>query len=63
MPRLRDEGVEPALADVDLRPCEARGRHVDYLPTVTVDDGDDELLRCRGHPTEEVIERIVGLCG
>ena len=36
---------------------------MDYLPTFTVDDGDEELLRCRGHPTEEAIERIVGLCG
>ena len=63
VPRLREEGVEPALADVDLRPCAARDRHVDYLPTFTVDDGGDELLRCRGHPTEEAIERIVGLCG
>ena len=63
VPRLREEGVEPALADVDLRPCAARDRHVDYLPTFTVDDGDEELLRCRGHPTEEAIERIVGLCG
>ena len=63
VPRLREEGVEPALVDVDLRPCAARDRHVDYLPTITVDDGGDELLRCRGHPTEEAIECIVGLCG
>ena len=61
VPRLREEGVEPALVDVDLRPCAARDRHVDYLPTVTVDDGGDELLRCRGHPTEVAIERLVGL--
>ena len=63
VPRLREEGVEPALVDVDLRPCAARDRHVDYLPTITVDDGGDELLRCRGHPTEEAIERIIELCG
>ena len=59
VPRPRRRGRAPALADVDLRPCAARDRHVDYLPTFTVDDGGDELLRCRGHPTE----RIVGLCG
>lgn len=57
------EGVEPALADVDLRPCAARDRHVDCLPTIIADDGDDELLRCRGHPTEEATERITELCG
>lgn len=43
VPRLREEGVEPALAGVDLRPCAARDRYVDYLPTVTVDDGGDRL--------------------
>ena len=62
VPRLREEGVEPALADVDLRPCAARDRHVDYLPTVTVDDGGAELLRCRGHPTKETTERIIEPC-
>ncbi len=60
-PRRRGRGA-PALADVDLRPCAARDRHVDYLPTVTVDDGGAELLRCRGHPTEEAIERIIEPC-
>ena len=60
---LREEGVEPVLADVDLRPCAARDQHVDYLPTIIADDRDDELLRCRGHPTEEAIERIIELCG
>ena len=50
VPRLREEGVEPALADVDLRPC-------------TVDDGGDELQRCRGYPTVAAIERIIELCG
>lgn len=62
VPRLREEGVEPALVDVDLHPCAARDRHVDYLPTVTVDDGGDELLRCRGHPTKETTERIIEPC-
>ena len=52
VPRLREEGVEPALVDVDLRPCAARDQHVVYLPTIIADDGDDELLRCRGHPTK-----------
>ena len=52
VPRLREEGVEPVLADVDLRPCAARDRHVDCLPTIIADDRDDELLRCRGHPTK-----------
>ena len=63
VPRLREEGVEPVLADVDLRPCAARDQHVVYLPTIIADDRDDELLRCRGHPTEEAIERIIELCG
>ena len=63
VPRLREEGVEPVLADVDLRPCAARDQHVVYLPTIIADDGDDELLRCRGHPTKETTERITGLCG
>ena len=40
VPRLREEGVEPVLADVDLRPCAARDQHVDYLPTVTVGDSE-----------------------
>ena len=40
VPRLREEGVEPALADVDLRPCAARDQHVVYLPTVTVGDSE-----------------------
>ena len=43
---------------MDLRPCAARDRHVDCLPTIIADDGDDELLRCRGHPTKEMTERI-----
>ena len=63
VPRLREEGVEPALADVYLRPCAARDRHVVYLPTIIADDRDDELLRCRGHPTKETTERITELCG
>ncbi len=41
----------------------ARDQHVVYLPTIIADDGDDELLRCRGHPTKETTERITGLCG
>ena len=48
---------------MDLRPCAARDQHVVYLSTIIADDGDEKLLRCRGHPTEEAIERIVGLCG
>ena len=64
VPRLRRRGRgAPTLVDVDLRPCAARDQHVVYLPTVTVDDGDDELLRCRGHPTKETTERITELCG
>ena len=64
VPRLRRRGRgAPALADVDLRPCAARDRHVDCLPTIVADDGDDELLRCRGHPTKETTERITELCG
>ena len=64
VPRLRRRGRgAPTLVDVDLRPCAARDQHVVYLPTVTVDDGGDELLRCRGHPTEEAIERIIEFCG
>ena len=50
-PRRRGRGA-PALADVDLRPCASRDQHVVYLPTIIADDGDDELLRCRGHPTK-----------
>ena len=50
-PRQRGRGA-PALADVDLRPCAARDQHVVYLSTIIADDGDDELLRCRGHPTK-----------
>ena len=61
-PRRRGRGAL-ALADVDLRPCAARDRHVDCLPTIIADDGDDELLRCRGHPTKETTERITELCG
>ena len=63
VPRLREEGVEPVLADVDLRPCAARDQHVVYLPTIIADDGDEKLLRCRGHPTKETTERITELCG
>ena len=59
-PRRRGRGA-PALADVDLRPCAARDQHVVYLPTIIADDGDDELPRCRGHPTKETTERIVEL--
>lgn len=61
-PRRRGRGAS-ALADVDLRPCAARDQHVVYLPTIIADDGGDELLRCRGHPTEEAVERITELCG
>ena len=61
-PRRRGRGAL-VLADVDLRPCAARDQHVVYLPTIIADDRDDELLRCRGHPTKETIERIIELCG
>lgn len=47
VPRLREEGVEPVTKDVDWCPCEAMDRDVDHLPTVTVDDGNEELMRCR----------------
>ena len=39
--------MEPVTKDVDWCPCEAMDRDVDHLPTVTVDDGDEELMRCR----------------
>lgn len=60
-PRRRGRGA-PALADVDLRPCAARDQHVVYLPTIIADDGGEELLRCRGHPTKEATERIIEPC-
>ncbi len=63
VPLLEEEGVEPITKDVDWCPCEATGRRIDYLPTVTVDDGGDELMRCRGYPTGEAVGRIVELCG
>lgn len=33
VPRLREEGIEPVLMDVDDHPCAARDRHVDHLST------------------------------
>lgn len=62
VPLLEDEGVEPATKDVDLHPCEARGRRIDYLPTITVGEGGEELLRCRGYPIGDVVGRIIELC-
>lgn len=63
VPLLREGGVEPELVDVDWEPCRARDRRIDHLPTVTVDGGGEELMRCRGCPTEEAVDRIVELCG
>lgn len=63
VPTLEDEGVEPLTKDIDWCPCEAMDRDIDYLPTVTVDDGDDELMRCRGYPTADAVDRIIELCG
>ena len=53
VPTLEDEGIEPVTKDIDWCPCEAMDRDIDYLPTVTVDDGDEELMRCRGYPTAD----------
>ena len=63
VPLLEDEGIEPVTKDVDWCPCEAMDRSIDYLPTVTVDDGGDELMRRRGYPTGEAVDRIIELCG
>lgn len=62
VPALREDGVEPVLVDVDWHPCEARDRGIDHLPTVTVDEGDAELMRCRGYPTRDAVGRIIELC-
>lgn len=63
VPALENEGIEPVTKDVDWHPCEARDRRIDHLPTVTVDDGDKELMRFRGYPTAEAVDRIIELCG
>ncbi len=61
VPLLREEGVEPS-SWTSTGSRAARGRRIDRLPTVTVDEGGRELMRCRGHPTEEAIERIIEPC-
>ena len=51
---------------VAVRPCGFESRRPDQIgepmPTVTVDDGDEELMRCRGYPTAEAVDRIIELC-
>ena len=63
VPLLREEGVEPELVDVDWEPCRARDRRIDRLPTVTVDDGGRELMRCRGMPGRDALGKMLELLG
>ena len=61
VPLLDDEAIPYDLVDVDWHPCAAQSRSVDYLPTITVDDGEQEIFRCRGLPSEEAIQAILDM--
>lgn len=61
VPLLDDEAIPYDLVDVDWHPCATQGRGVDYFPTITVDDGTQEVFRCRGLPNEEAIQAILDI--
>ena len=63
VPQLSEEDIEYVVVDVGWHPNDAKERDIEHLPTIcVVDSGENELLRCRGCPTDEVLEKIIELC-
>ena len=57
-----EEDIEYVVVDVGWHPNDAKGE-LEHLPTIcVVDSGENELMRCRGCPTDEVLEKIIELC-
>ena len=63
VPQLSEEDIEYVVVDVGWHPNDAKERDIEHLPTIcVVDSGENELMRCRGCPTDEVLEKIIELC-
>jgi len=63
MPVLSEEDIEYEIIDVDCSPKSRDKKSITHLPTIcVVDSGENELMRCRGCPTDEVLEKIIELC-
>lgn len=63
VPALSEEDIEYEIVDVDSSPRSRDAKSITHLPTVcVVDAGERELMRCRGCPTDDVLEKIVELC-
>lgn len=63
VPALSEEDIEYEIIDVDCSPRSKDAKSITHLPTVCVVDAEErELMRCRGCPTDEVLEKIIELC-
>ena len=63
VPALSEEDIEYEIIDGCCSPRSRDAKSINHLPIVCgVDAGERELMRCRGCPTDDVLEKIIELC-